>query len=399
MWNITVVDDSRSKQFSKEKGDKMAAFPATVGGLSVDIPVGTVRRALAIAELSGSDTASITISLERLVDELMGSGVPTTRGTSACASEKKSVRGAAAAAALPVKQVTAEVRRVTLKRSSVSLGNRGSKKRKSREHECKLCSTGTFISTLVRHHLPWFVVPDTACWTCKRQYGSSGQLKKHVDEERIKSDLDPHVDQEPHQMFGQEHVMEWCELGFGFVQQVADQTANGSLEGLLDWVKVYVTNKSEVELHMLDRELLSAFCVFLGNLPRKEELSALLGWRMVHSIMQVLAAEGSTIGEVPRKAAPGGKVWHPSSCLPSVQAMYDGHSHLDRWSVEVGKREARERLAAMPYETVTSYCFSKWWLDSKRQDWWPTSRGPLKQAFGVHPTEASDTGLTHRKSG
>ena len=46
----------------------MAALPATVGGLSVDIPVGTVRRALAIAELSGSDTVSITISQERLVD-------------------------------------------------------------------------------------------------------------------------------------------------------------------------------------------------------------------------------------------------------------------------------------------------------------------------------------------
>ena len=113
--------------------------------------------------------------------------------------------------------------------------------------------------------------------------------------------------------------------------------------------------------------------------------------------MQVLAAEGSTIGEVPRKAAPRGRVWHPSGLLPSVQAMYDGHSHLDSWSVELGKREARERLAAMSYETVTSYCFSKWWLDSKRQDCWPTSRGPLKQAFGMHPTEASDTGLTHRK--
>ena len=212
-----------------------------------------------------------------------------------------------------------------------------------------------------------------------------------MDEERIKSDLDPHVDQEPHQMFGQEHVVEWCELGFGFVQQVADQTANGSIEGLLDWVKVCVTNKSEVELHMLDRELLSAFCVFLGNLPRKEELSAL------QVIMQVLAAEGSTIGEVPCKASPGGQVWHPSGLLPSVQAMYDGHSHPDRLSVEVGKGEAQERLAAMPYETVTSYCFSKWWLDSKGQDWWPTSRGPLKQAFGVHPAEASDTGLTHRK--
>ena len=72
-----------------------------------------------------------------------------------------------------------------------------------------------------------------------------------MDDERIKSDLDPHVDQEPHQMFGQEYVVEWCELGIGFVQQVADQTANGSLDGLLDWVKVCVTNKSEVELHML----------------------------------------------------------------------------------------------------------------------------------------------------
>ena len=53
MWDITIVDDSMSKQFSKEKGDKTSALPAT---------------ALAIAELSGSDTVSITISLERLVD-------------------------------------------------------------------------------------------------------------------------------------------------------------------------------------------------------------------------------------------------------------------------------------------------------------------------------------------
>ena len=133
--------------------------------------------------------------LDEEVDELMGSGVPTTRGTSACVTEKKSVREAAAAAALPVKQVTAEVRRVTLKRRSVSLENRGGKKLKSRKHECKLCSAGTLISTsvirhAVQHHLSWFVVPDTACWTCKRQYGSSGQLKMHVDEERIKSDLD-----------------------------------------------------------------------------------------------------------------------------------------------------------------------------------------------------------------
>ena len=64
MWNITIVDDSMSKQFSKEKEDKMSSLPVAVGGLSVDILLGNVRRALAIAERSGSDTVYITISLE-----------------------------------------------------------------------------------------------------------------------------------------------------------------------------------------------------------------------------------------------------------------------------------------------------------------------------------------------
>ena len=65
--------------------------------------------------------------LDEEVDELMGSDVQTTRGTSACTSEKKLVREAAAAAALYVKPLTAEVRRVTLKRISVSLESRGNK--------------------------------------------------------------------------------------------------------------------------------------------------------------------------------------------------------------------------------------------------------------------------------
>ena len=75
--------------------------------------------------------------LDEEVDELMDSDVPTTRGTPACTAEKKSVWEAATAAELPVKHVTVEVRRVTLKRSSVLLESPGSKKWKSREYECK----------------------------------------------------------------------------------------------------------------------------------------------------------------------------------------------------------------------------------------------------------------------
>ena len=119
MWNITAVDDSRSKQFSEEKGDQMAALPATVGGLSVDILVGTVRRALAIAELSGSDTVSIIISLERLVDltqtvaGLVGKQLDEVVGQEKMSSDVEpgdgsGNRGAAASPALPVSPVDDE---------------------------------------------------------------------------------------------------------------------------------------------------------------------------------------------------------------------------------------------------------------------------------------------------
>ena len=67
MCSISTIGDFISKQFSEEKGDKMSVFPAMVDGLSVNLPVGTIRRALVLAELSGNDTVSITISLERLV--------------------------------------------------------------------------------------------------------------------------------------------------------------------------------------------------------------------------------------------------------------------------------------------------------------------------------------------
>ena len=65
--DLCGVGDSMSKQFSREKDDMMSAFPATVGGMSVDVPVGSVRRALAFSELSCSHTVAITIILELLV--------------------------------------------------------------------------------------------------------------------------------------------------------------------------------------------------------------------------------------------------------------------------------------------------------------------------------------------
>ena len=59
------------------------------------------------------------------------------------------------------------------------------------------------------------------------------------------------------------------------------------------------------------------------------------------------------------------QVWGHTDLISSIEAMHDGHSHLDRWATEVGQRKAWELIVGMSYETVTSDCFSKWWLDSK----------------------------------
>ena len=94
----------------------MSALPSTMGGLSVDIPVGTVRRALAVAELLGSDTVTITISLERMVDltqtvaDLVGQHLDEAVGQGKMSSDVEpgdvsGNRGAAASTELPVSPV------------------------------------------------------------------------------------------------------------------------------------------------------------------------------------------------------------------------------------------------------------------------------------------------------
>ena len=90
-----------------------------MGGLSVDIPVGTGRRDLAITEFSGSNTVSITISLERMVDltqtvaGLVGQLLDESVGQEKMSSDVQpgygsGNRGAATSTTLPVSQVEDE---------------------------------------------------------------------------------------------------------------------------------------------------------------------------------------------------------------------------------------------------------------------------------------------------
>ena len=72
-------------------------------------------------------------------------------------------------------------------------------------------------------------------------------------------------------------------------------------------------------------------------------------------------------------------------------------SYLGRWADEVGNREDRDHLAAMPIETVNSYWVFQIVAGFKEAGLVAHIQGTLKQDFGVHPIKASETGLSHSK--
>ena len=118
-----------NKQFSEEKGDNISALPATVAGLSVKVPVGNIRQALAVAKVSGSDTVAISNSLERVVSLtqslacLVGQHLNKVVGQEKVSFdvEPGAVSGnwAGTSAALPVKPVTVDNNNIIYLKSNI----------------------------------------------------------------------------------------------------------------------------------------------------------------------------------------------------------------------------------------------------------------------------------------
>ena len=174
--------------------------------------------------------------------------------------------------------------------------------------------------------------------------------------------------------------------------------SGGNLGDPLTWCDTNV-NMTDHFIHAPDSELMCSFALFVGDQPRGERLALLLAWRRIYDILQALVgvvpSEGfQALDGILRVAAPDERILKDGDVLLKKQGMVDGHSKLDRWAASVG-RDARSLLEGVDYHTITSYCFQKSWRDSRKQCWWPSSKGTFKQAFGLHPVDAA-SGLTRQ---
>ena len=193
------------------------------------------------------------------------------------------------------------VRCVSMKRTHPEDGHVTREKKKiPGEKDCSMSPSGFFCRTPVRrhavkYHLPWFVVPETASWACKVQYGSSKQLHQHRVEEKKREEQEGAEDVEMHQVFGACHMVHWCELGLGFIPQLADLVSGGNLDDILAWCDTNVSITDHF-IPALDSELLCSFALFVGDQPRWVRLASLLAWRrlydILHALVGVVPSEG-----------------------------------------------------------------------------------------------------------
>ena len=94
-------------------------------------------------------------------------------------------------------------------------------------------------------------------------------------------------DVEMHQVFGASHMVHWCELGLGLLQQLADLVYGGKLGDLLAWCDTNVSMTDHF-IHTMDSELLCSIAMFVGDQRRGERLASLLAWMMLYDIIQAL---------------------------------------------------------------------------------------------------------------
>jgi hypothetical protein len=95
---------------------------------------------------------------------------------------------------------------------------RGSSQRKGKTSLCPVCPAR--FTNVRRHvlcsHLPWYIAPNSACWTCKIQFAQEKLFQVH--------NINFHDNKEdPHKFSADEHGDTWVKLMNGLLLKIANQ--------------------------------------------------------------------------------------------------------------------------------------------------------------------------------
>ena len=242
------------------------------------------------------------------------------------------------------------------------------------------------------NHLPWWITPDRACWTCRRRESSLSNL------------LTRHANSCSQVAMTEEDATTWVHLCNGLLQVIRRDLGCKTNAELLSRVvarRYYPQDRSPFHLS-LDQKLLfrlweqkNGYCTTaLSDMAVKPPsvVACLLHPKVLVCILPHLKEETArailNTEAMPRSEA-------PPQQLVTYQTV-DAHIHLDQWGKDFARHLGKFDDSRVKYTSlIANFAHPKRW-----SAWDAIADEDLVCAFGIHPVVcAREPGIVVRKEG
>ena len=243
---------------------------------------------------------------------------------------------------------------------------------------------------VIKGHLPWYFIPETACWVCGHHEAKVNAILAHIGAE--------------HQVGDSERVdrRNWSYLICGFLFSICKELGLSTLQELLGWViaeKLYTGGAIVSEMDRINFMRFEEDSGFHSGgdyqLSPPSAIVCMLQWRIMGMILsrfsvekrcelknsvQLLSVNGSRVGRyLPTKPVIG----------------IDAHLHLSELLERTGDVDLSEVIRHQPGHpriqiggVVSNHCFPNRW-PSRREIVRITEDPRVHLSFGIHPKSAT----------
>ena len=271
------------------------------------------------------------------------------------------------------------------------------KKKRDKKLACPTCDLRTehVKRHVLKFHLPWFWVPDLACWTCNKAFRSTTQLQDHCQ-------MSKHLG-----TTGSKEREKWIQLINGSLDLVYKTLQLEGLTSLFQHIQKTSSLRPTypIQLSTAEEETLKDFSQSNGFVhPEFVDVravscpAAIIHWRVIARVLSLLSRDDQRAFRrtevMVDEVGLSHNVTGVSTASDSVVAV-DSHFHLDKLLQRSRKATLRQvEEMVQPTQSVSKfvavYCFPTSWPSLKLHQTHAQDQR-LYFTYGIHPRQASST--------
>ncbi|CAG2223317.1 tatD [Mytilus edulis] len=256
---------------------------------------------------------------------------------------------------------------------------------KKRGRSCPLCK-GKFTHPrrhTLRAHLPWYLYPSTACWSCKLQFGQARFVQIHMIEVHSSDDVGCRYTDE-------QYEQKWVELVNGYLKQISNAFGFKEVSQACDYVNQNIRFRESChQSTFLDEDIspilsfnrinhLEPDTAYMKPYPAVS-LSSLLHWK----VLSLLTLDSGYLDTSTEQRL--------QLYIPPVKINFvDSHFHLEKLRRRVGSSDFpqfntdKDQIKNFLQFGISNYCFPKKWPSSSEREKIREDKR-VRLTFGLHP--------------